>query len=599
MMMGRNVVLLCVCVSLLTADLSADTGRTKRTFDKKLIQYGWGIPTPRFIRENIREMEKRPFDGLIFQLSGGRKVLTPSRWNESAFTEDYEQLRHIKWKRFTDNFIIMHAASELDWFNDEHWQAIEHNARLLARGARIGGCVGMCFDSEPYGTNPWTYTKAAQHGVKSFSEYEAVVRSRGAQFMRAIESELPGVQLLTFFHLSSFDQLLVAMEPAKRQAKLSKLPEALLPAFLNGILDAASTEARIIDGNEPSYYYAESRAYYEAYHRMKQGGLLLVDPNSLAQYRRQVQAGHAVYIDHYFGLRRRRVLGHYLSPEDRLKWFEHNVYWALRTSDRYVWCYCERMHWFRNENIPTGCEQAIRSARHKVANGLPLGIDLTPVIERAHKVELAALAERIKRRSAAIVALGKDVVRPAIDGRIDDAAWKHIAPLDALVSLASRPERLNARTTVQVTYDDAALYLAIRCEEPYRERMSVVGESRDDDVWLGDDVEVMVSAPGRTLPFYHFMLNPQGVAWDAVHVPGGIDTSFDPDWKHGTQVAPRFWSAEMAIPWTALNLEAPKPGMKLHANVCRTRKPDIEFSAWSPMIGGFLEHELFGTWVFH
>ena len=51
--------------------LASDTSGTIPALSKKLIQYGWGIPTPEFIRKNIRAMEKRPFDGLIFQLRGG------------------------------------------------------------------------------------------------------------------------------------------------------------------------------------------------------------------------------------------------------------------------------------------------------------------------------------------------------------------------------------------------------------------------------------------------------------------------------------------------------------------------------------------------
>jgi len=42
-------------------------------WQKKLIEYGWDSQTPAFIAEHIREMEKRPFDGLIFRLAGGTR----------------------------------------------------------------------------------------------------------------------------------------------------------------------------------------------------------------------------------------------------------------------------------------------------------------------------------------------------------------------------------------------------------------------------------------------------------------------------------------------------------------------------------------------
>jgi len=597
--MSRTIVgLLAAGLACSAARAASDTSGTIAGLDKKLIQYGWGIPTPDFIRTNLREMEKRPFDGLIFQLRGGRNVLTPTRWDEAKFAGDYENLRQIKWEKFTDNFVIMLAASKQDWFSDEDWQAIEHNTRLLAKGARIAGCVGVCFDQEPYGFNPWAYTRVAHRDTKSFAEYEAIARRRGSQFIRAVESELPGAQILTFFQLSYFSQLLVPMKPAERQEKLSQLTYSLLPAFLNGMLDAAGPDVRTIDGNEGAYYYTDSRSYFEAYHRMKQRGLLLVDPKHWAKYRRQVQAGHALYIDQYFGLRTRKVLGHYLSPEGRAKWFEHNAYWALHTTDKYVWCYSEKMHWFRNESIPPGCEAAIRSARQKLAQGRPLGIDLKAIVERGHKQEQAALAKRLKQRTTDIARLPADTPRPKIDGRLDDAAWTRTKPLAPLVALATRDERLKAQTQAWVTYDNTALFVAVRCQEPAPQQMHIIGKQRDDDVWLGDDVEVMVAAPGKTRPFYHFMLNPRDVLWDAVHTEGGNDRTYNPDWEHGTQIGSDCWMAEMAIPWAAMDMKATAAGTKLRANICRQRMRGYELSAWSPMVKGFLEHELFGTWVF-
>src|SRR5438105_8671968 len=41
---------------------------------KKLIEYGWDVPTPAQMRDEISAMEKRPFDGLIFRLSGGQNA---------------------------------------------------------------------------------------------------------------------------------------------------------------------------------------------------------------------------------------------------------------------------------------------------------------------------------------------------------------------------------------------------------------------------------------------------------------------------------------------------------------------------------------------
>ena len=99
----------------------------------------------------------------------------------------------------------------------------------------------------------------------------------------------------------------------------------------------------------------------------------------------EVQAGQALYVDQNFALRQpntEKYLSFQMTPEDRAKWFEHNAYWALYTTDEFVWCYGERMNWWKNET-PPGLESAITSARQKIAEGKPLGFDIDPLIEAA------------------------------------------------------------------------------------------------------------------------------------------------------------------------------------------------------------------------
>src|SRR5512137_173612 len=79
---------------------------------KKLIEYGWDVPDPAYIRANIREMEKRPFDGLIFRLPGGTNILSKTKWDEAKFAAVYEDCKNIQWEKFTDNFVSVLAASD-------------------------------------------------------------------------------------------------------------------------------------------------------------------------------------------------------------------------------------------------------------------------------------------------------------------------------------------------------------------------------------------------------------------------------------------------------------------------------------------------------
>jgi hypothetical protein len=82
------------------------------------------------------------------------------------------------------------------------------------------------------------------------------------------------------------------------------------------------------------------------------------------------------------------LLSYYLTPQERAKWLEHNTYYALSTSDKYVWCYSEEMNWWQNK-VPIGAEEAIRSARQKINMQKPLGFNIEVMIQKAKLMQEA------------------------------------------------------------------------------------------------------------------------------------------------------------------------------------------------------------------
>lgn len=358
-----------------------------QTLDKKIVEYGWDVPTAEYVRTNIRAMEQKPFDGVIFRLQGKANVLEPVAFDEASYAAEFEHLANIQWEKFTDNFLIMWAASEQDWFDDTQWRAITHNTSLIAKAAKTARCVGICFDPEPYGKNPWDYGETAHKGSKTFAEYSAKARERGVAFMQAIQNEFPNPVILSFYQLALFQSFCRPMTDDERAAKLAEHDYALYPAFFMGMLEAAGPDTVFVDGNENAYYYHDVLPYFEAYHTITQRALHMVEPALRKKYRTHVQCGQALYIDQYFGLRAHKVLGDYMTPEEQPKWFEHNVYWAMTTSDRYVWCYSERMNWWLDKDVPAGCEEALRAGADKARKREPLGFDLRPIAEAAAKRE--------------------------------------------------------------------------------------------------------------------------------------------------------------------------------------------------------------------
>jgi hypothetical protein len=382
-----TILLLVICL-LLPEGLLAQP-RPK----KKVIEYGWDVPYPDFVRDNIRNMEKRPFEGIIFRTKGFDHVFDVRPWNKADLQPQLDTLAQIKWEKFTDNLLTLYAANQwkMDWFNDEQWKTIVENMKLFSLAVKSGNCIGVCFDPEPYGNNPWAYP--GQYQDKSFAEVAAKVQERGRQFMTALQEHKSNLKVLSFFLMALFPDVVDQPDPAVRAQRLQKNSYALLPAFVVGMLEGAAPGTTLIDGNESAYYHESPLEFYKDYHLERQRAQSLVPEALRPKYNAQVQAGMALYIDQALARRTdRKITSNYLTPEQQLRFFEHNVYYTLTATDEYVWCYSERMNWWLppekagpNGALPPGVEEALVSARRKYDAGKPLGYDIADMVKEAHQ----------------------------------------------------------------------------------------------------------------------------------------------------------------------------------------------------------------------
>ncbi len=360
-----------------------------KPISKKLIEYGWDVPSPKFVQQNIQQMEKRPFDGIVIRLDSGTQVFLHKPYDKQKFNQELESLKATKFSKFTHNFVLLWMTPEKgwDWFSDSDWAASEQNIHLFAEIVKKGRLTGIAFDPEAYGINPWNYSEVPSAKGKSFGQHWQQVRKRGVQFMQALQNQLPNVKLLCFFQMSNLLDFMDEPDEAKLMSKLSTHAYGLLPAFLNGILDTARSNTEIIDGNEGAYYYSGRERFLSARNIIKKKALNLIAPENHSKYSNQVKLGHALYIDYLFALGQpnKKLPSNYLTSEQRAKWLEHNTYYALSKSDEYVWCYSEEMNWWKNK-VPDGVEKAIVSARQKIKTGEPLGFDIEEMTRRAQKM---------------------------------------------------------------------------------------------------------------------------------------------------------------------------------------------------------------------
>jgi hypothetical protein len=351
----------------------------------KLIEYGWDAPRPEFVRTHIADMERRPFDGVIIRLpDGGGEVFQPKTWNPEKLSLQLPILRDIQWQSFDSNFLAMYAASSMDWYDDGDWRVVTEHAAFMGRAAYEAHCRGLMFDPEPYGPSPWNYSLQRHASVHAFADYEAVVRRRGREFMRALQHGYPGLELLTLQNYSFFLRAGASPDPNAREKVLTGHAWGLFPAFLNGMLEEADSDTRLIDGHEQSYFFERPEDFARGAAEVRQGAIQYVSSELTNKYVRQFQVAQPVYLDWIFGYFKPSspTVIDGLSDDQRARLAEHHTYYAMKNADRYVWSYSEKMNWWTGEHLPPGAEDALRSARRKFSAGESLGFDVTSILER-------------------------------------------------------------------------------------------------------------------------------------------------------------------------------------------------------------------------
>ncbi|HEY8750646.1 MAG TPA: hypothetical protein VIM11_21860 [Tepidisphaeraceae bacterium] len=334
---------------------------------KKLIEFGWDEPDTAFIRAHLAELERTPFDGCVFHadavgLDAKSVSFTWTGWGTRAFTRDELQkavadLKATPFKRFTHNFLRFNTTpADVDWFDD--YSAIVNNAKLAAQFATDTDCAGILFDTEQYTGKLFNYSAQRDAKTKSWDQYAAQVRKRGREVMQAFQAGDPNVTLfLTFGYTLPFRQC------QGDRAKLAKAQYGLLVPFLDGMLDAASSNSRIIDGYESSYSFKDTTRFAPAYATMKSAVLPLVaDPQ---KYQSHFSFGFGIWLDNNWrrlGWHTDDLSKNFYSPEA----FEKTVEAALNRSDQYVWIYSETPKWWtasgKPDKLPDAYDLALRKA---------------------------------------------------------------------------------------------------------------------------------------------------------------------------------------------------------------------------------------------
>lgn len=186
---------------------------------------------------------------------------------------------------------------------------------------------------------------------------------------------------------------------------------------------------------------------------------------------------------------------------------------------------------------------------------------------------------------------------PAIDGSLDDAAWRAAPWTEPFVDIRGPgwPDPY-VGTRAKIAWDEHFLYVGAELEEPH---LWATLAERDAIVYREHDFEVFLDPDGDGLAYYELEINALGtefdlfldkpyrrkgradIAWDieglrtAVRLEGTLNDPSDED---------AGWSVEIAIPWSALRppgapadaaVPTPRPGDAWRVNFSRVQWPLI------------------------
>lgn len=388
----RTAVFLVMLVMVVACSQS-EVALAPQAITKKFIDLsGYAHPNVDFIQKNLTAMEaNKPFDGIVFRVDPANGfdsdstpvLLDTRRWNSSSI--DFNVLSGLPWKKFQHNFIRLDTTDgsyDPEWFNDTRWNQIIANMKLFAKIAKTAKSKGIVFDNEPYGYNPWDYSSQEFPG-KTFRQVYEQVRKRGGQVMTAWQSEYPNITILNLFGLA-----IVRAQTEYYGGDQSKAEWGLWGAFIEGMLDVLNPQARLIEGNEGSYYYTRAKDFSD-FREYKRGARDLLSSTNRTKYDKQMQIAYAVYVDNVLNLwKSPRFFGYYLASDlERRRYAAHNFYHAMKNSDEYVWVYAENMDWWGTKgqrvNVPSRLPGIMQSVKNKIATGQGLSFSITQAVEKA------------------------------------------------------------------------------------------------------------------------------------------------------------------------------------------------------------------------
>lgn len=142
--------------------------------------------------------------------------------------------------------------------------------------------------------------------------------------------------------------------------------------------------------------------------------------------------------------------------------------------------------------------------------------------------------------------------RPRVDGMLDDICWKTAVWDSSFIQQQPSPaDKPSQKTEIALLYDEANLYVGIKCHESEPGNIRSILSRRDE--YSGDAVGIALDSYGDNRTAFEFDVTVAGQKVDFMHMGAQeTDLNWDAIWDAKTSVNDSVWTAEIRIPFSQL-----------------------------------------------
>ncbi len=194
-----------------------------------------------------------------------------------------------------------------------------------------------------------------------------------------------------------------------------------------------------------------------------------------------------------------------------------------------------------------------------------------------------------------LLTVGMCTSAPTIDGVFAPGEWDQAASTTGLMQLRDR-ELASVQPRFWLASDEDALYFAAATPVPAGVEPVAEHRQRDAKVYMDDSIELILD-PGQTRSrYFQLVLNSAGAIFDAK----GDDSSWNAvGARCAGGISDGEWRVELALPFAAIETDAPQDGDRWGANVClHCSWEEGLLGSWGPVETAFREAANFADLVF-